>query len=147
MGQSYRQNSVESRLIKIEQEILKLKAIQFYDPQQVNYSYISNSVTVNSYNWIQNYTTQGIVASFIFTSWFPTIYPRVMFDFERTSGSTGSLIYERTERYSRNEARVIVQLTSSTVPFTNPDPFTINARVKSNVSGVLKLEGTYVLPS
>lgn len=154
MGQfkSYSSLNIERELSSVENELLKLKAIQRYSPSQINYSYQSNSVTVNSYVWgtpadyIGNH--HGIVASLIFTSYFPHIYPRVsMVRLNYTPGIyNGVLLNYRSERVSANQARIYLQYVDTVIPMDSAHLFTVVLAVKSNVSGVLALEKTYVVP-
>lgn len=153
MGQyrSYRDSFLDNEMIKVEQEMLQLKAIQRYSPFQMNYSYLSNTVSVSSYVWgtpgaqIENH--HGVVASFIFTSYFPTIYPRVSWvHINGNQGYSGVLMHYRTERAGDNKVRIYVQYYDTVIPMDPPHPFTLSCAVKSNVSGVLALEKTYVVP-
>lgn len=147
MGQykSFQENQLANRLVKVEQELLKLKAIQPYDPQQINYSYQSNTLMINSYRIAPsnpNDLHYGILATLIFTSWFPNIFPRVSFSF---SGNA-VLVSTRTEYLSKNQTRLMIYFLDSVVPMDIPHQFNISCFVKSNVSGTLKLEQTYVRP-
>lgn len=150
--QSYNDSFLSKEMIKIEEELLKLKAIQRYSPSQINYSYQSNSVTVDSYVWatpasyIDNH--HGIVACFTFTSYFPNIYPRVsMVRLNyRENTYNGVLLSYRTEKAGANKVRIYVQYSDTVIPMDSPHPFTVELAMKSNVSGVFALEKTYVVP-
>lgn len=148
MGQyaSYNDQFLDRKLRDIEKEIISLKAIQKYDPSQLNYSYQSNRVNIPSYLIspnTPNYGHYGILATLIFTSKLPNVFPRVSFDYE----GSGLLITQRTEYWSKNQTRVLIYMVDTLVPMAPPYQFTINAFVYSNTVGTLTLEKTYVLPS
>ena len=156
MGQakSYNESYLEKQMGKIESEIIQLKAIQNYDPSQINYSYKSNSVSIDAYQIapsVPDYGHYGILASLIFTSRFPNIFPRVSFDYTgygQASGyiGDGALLTQRTEYWSKNQTRIIIYLLDTLIPMDTPYQFNIQAFVYSNVAGTLALEKTYVIP-
>ena len=154
MGQykSYRDTYLDREIAEIEKELIGLKAVQRYSPEQINYAYQSNSVTVNSYVYgtpaenVGNH--HGILASFLFTSYFPTIYPRVsMVRLNYTPNTyNGVLINYRTEKVSSNQVRIYLQYIDTVIPMDSPHAFTVELAMRSNVTGVFRLEKTYVVP-
>ena len=147
--QSFKNQSLDKRLVRIEQELLKFKAKQIYDPKQVNYSYRSNYLDVEAYRIRPDdpYNNQyGILASLVFTSYFPNVFPRISLDASYTK-NTGVLLNMRTEKASNNSVRIVVYLLDSVVPLATPQQFTARFVVLSNSNGTLKLERTYVVPA
>lgn len=144
---SFNQTSLERQFQKVETELLQLKAKQQYNPDQINYAYTSNTVSIASYQYMSGQSGQGIIASLLFTSYFPNIYPKTSMTFARSAGDTaGVLIDCRTERAGSNQARLYIQAVDTMIPMSTPKAFTGNFTVLSNVAGALTLEKTYVIP-
>lgn len=144
MGQysSFNSNNLENRLVKAEQEILRLKAIQNYDPQQIKYTYRSNTLSIDSYRVFPNDSNNhGVIATLLFTSYFPNIFPRVSLTW---SGDAVQLS-NRYEYASKNAVRIMIYFMDSVIPMSAPDPFTLSLVAESNVSGKLELERTYTV--
>lgn len=148
--QTYKDRMLEPTLVRIEQELIKLKSIQHYSPSEINYSYQSNTLGVHSYNRGGWETAEGVIASLLFTSHFPDIFPRVSLVFYGVGddgSSPGALMDLRYEKVSANTVRIYVNTIDSPVPMSAPVPFTANFYVYSNVNGILSLEKTYVIPT
>ena len=144
---SIQEKNLERQLIKIEKDLLSLKAKQFYDPKQINYTYSSDNVSVSSYTiFSTGSNNQGILATFIFSSYFPTIYPRVILQVNYSS-SYGILLNTKYERYSQNQCKITAFVVDEVVPLSPAHSFVANFVVRSNVAGTLALEKTYVLPN
>ena len=131
----------------IERELVSLKAIQQYSPSQIKYSYVSNTVSVASYEYMDGQRAQGVIVSLLFTSHFPNIYPKISMTFTTNPGDRGGVLTDyRTENAGSNRARLYIKAVDTMIPMSAPTAFTANFTVSSNVSGVLTLEKTYVIP-
>ena len=149
MGQykSFNENNIEHRLVKLEQNLKELKAVQQYSPSQMNYSYVSNIVSVPSYLAYNANSHYGVVASFLFTSTLPNTFPRISMQYSYNNNASCWVLYQRVEYVSKNKSRLVLQAVDTVVPLSAPHEFTINVWVNSNISGTLELEKTYVLPA
>lgn len=148
-ARSFKNSSLENQIADIERELTALKAIQQYSPSQINYSYYSNSVDVTSYLYYSGATHYGINASFIFTSRLKDVFPRTILQIGPVGSSLryGVIMCQRSERLSKNQVRMVIQLADTVIPMDSPYQFSTKFTVASNTVGTLELEKTYVLPS
>ena len=149
MGQykSYLSSSLEQQVIRMEQDLVEMKAKQFYNPQQMNYAYKSNVVDVDAYHFVRGTEIYGVAAKFVFTSQLQDVLPLVCIENVNEQYRFPFLTNYRVSKRSANQIEIYVVYVDTVVSFSAHRFFVLSLRVNSNTAGTLALEATYDVPN
>lgn len=140
--QSYKEQQLENRVARIEQDLIQLKTSQKYGLAQMNMTHRSDSVGIRPYYFWQNITDYvGVYARLSFISPLPEPAPRIWVDIIGKYETANT----RVMVSGKNSLDIYVFVYTSYRGVVASED--IYFRAVSNIPGVLKLEKTYVIPT